>query len=146
MLTEGRRGWLGLLQGGSSLSGSSSASEVCRKWISQRWVVVLVLGGLRAPLMMATATHCHREIGRRGEIHIEERKGEVQRGSRGRWSTMTETFTVYPSSGGVPRAQQPREGNGVIGLVLWVERRGAGGKNGVQGKARTAPEGFILRR
>jgi hypothetical protein len=118
VLTEGRRGWLGLLQGGGGLSGRSSASEAFRKWISQRWVVMLVLDGLRAPLTMATATCCHRENGRQGEVQIKERKGEVQRGSRGRWSTTTETFTVYPSSGGVPRAQQPREGIGLVGLVL----------------------------
>jgi hypothetical protein len=98
------------------------------KRISQRWVVVLILDGLRAPLTMATATGCHRENGGLGEIQIEERKEEVQRGSRERWSTTTTTFTVYPSSGGDPRAQQPREGDGVIGLVLWVERRGVGGR------------------
>jgi hypothetical protein len=58
----------------------------------------------------------------------------------------TETFAVYPSSGGIPRAQQPREGIGLVGLVLWVERRRAGGENGVQGKAQAVPEVFIPRR
>jgi hypothetical protein len=77
MLTEGRRGWLGLLQGGSGLPGSSSASEACRKWILQRWVVVLVLNGLWAPLMMETTMGCHRENRGLGEIQIKERKGEV---------------------------------------------------------------------
>jgi hypothetical protein len=124
MLTEGRRGWLGLLQGGGGLLGSSSTSEACRKWILQRWVVVLVLDNLRAPLTMAMTMGCHRENGGLGEIQIEERKGEVQRGSRERWSMATATFTVYPSSGGDPRARQPRERDGVVGLVLWVERRG----------------------
>jgi hypothetical protein len=75
------------------------------KWILQRWVVVLVLDGLQPPLTMATSTGCHRESGGPGEIQFEERKGEVQRGSRERWSTTTATFTVYPSSSGDPRAQ-----------------------------------------
>jgi hypothetical protein len=118
MLTEGRRGWLGLLQGGGGLPGSSSVSKTYRKWILQRWVVVLIRDGLRAPLMMAMTTGCHRENGGLGEIKIEERKGEVQRGSRERWSTTTATFTVYPSFGSDPRARQPREGDGVVGLVL----------------------------
>jgi hypothetical protein len=58
----------------------------------------------------------------------------MQRGNRGRWSTTTETFAVYPSSGGVPQAQQPREGIGLVGLVLWVERRGAGGRMASRGR------------
>jgi hypothetical protein len=105
MLTEGRRGWLGLLQGGGGLPGSSSASETYRKWILQRWVVVLICDGVWAPLMMATTTGCHRENGGLGEIQIEERKREVQRGSIERWSTTTATFTVYPSFSGDPRAR-----------------------------------------
>jgi hypothetical protein len=52
----------------------------------------------------------------------------MQRESRGRWSTSTETFSVYPCSGDVPQAQQPREWMGFIGGVLWVERRGARGR------------------
>jgi hypothetical protein len=83
-------------------------------------VVVLVRDGLRASLKMATTTGCYRENEGLGEIQIEERKGEVQRGSRGRWSTTTETFTIYPSSDGAPRARQPGEGDGVVGVVLWV--------------------------
>jgi hypothetical protein len=82
VLTEGRRGWLGLLQGGGGLSGSSSASETCRKWILQRRVVVLIRDGLRASLKMAMTTGCYRENEGLGEIQIEERKEEMQRGSR----------------------------------------------------------------
>jgi hypothetical protein len=52
----------------------------------------------------------------------------VQGESRERDSASTETFTVYPCSGGVPRAQQPGEWMGFVGGVLWVERRGAGGR------------------
>jgi hypothetical protein len=84
--------------------------------------------------MMAMTTGYHRENGGLGEIQIEERKGEVQRGSRERWLTTTATFTIYPSSSGDPRAQQPREGDGVIGLVLWVERRGAGERMASRGR------------
>jgi hypothetical protein len=47
-------------------------------------VVVLVLDGLQVLLTMATAMGCHRENGGLVEIQIEERKGEVQRGSRER--------------------------------------------------------------
>jgi hypothetical protein len=54
-------------------------SETCRKWILQRRVVVLVRDGLRAPLMMAMTTGCYRENEGLGEIHIKERKGELQR-------------------------------------------------------------------
>jgi hypothetical protein len=61
-------------------------------------VVVLVLDSLRVPLTMATAMGFHRENGGLGEIQIEERKEEVQRGSRERRFTTTATFTVYPSS------------------------------------------------
>jgi hypothetical protein len=58
----------------------------------------------------------------------------MQRGSRGRWSTMTETFAVYPCSGDVPRAQRPKEWIGLVGLGLWVERRGAGGRMASRGR------------
>jgi hypothetical protein len=58
----------------------------------------------------------------------------MQSGSRGSWSTTTETFAVYPSSGGVPQAQQPREGIGLVGLVLWVDRRGAGERMASRGR------------
>jgi hypothetical protein len=84
--------------------------------------------------MMAMTTGCHRENGGLGEIQIEERKGEVQRGSRERWSTTTATFTVYPSSSGDPRDWLPRKGDGVIGLVLWVERRGTGERMASRGR------------
>jgi hypothetical protein len=47
---------------------------------------------------------------------------------------MTETFIVYPCSGDVPQAQQPREWMGLIGVVLWVERRGAGGRMASRGR------------
>jgi hypothetical protein len=97
-------------------------------------VVVLVLDGLQIPLTMATATGFHRENGGLGEIQIRERKGELQRGRRVRRSTMTATFTVYLSSGDDPRAQQPREGDGVIGFILWVERRGVGRKMASRGR------------
>jgi hypothetical protein len=70
VLTEGHRGRLGLLQGGGGLPGSSSASETCRKWILQWWVVVLVRDSLRAPLKMATTTGCYRENEGLGEIPI----------------------------------------------------------------------------
>jgi hypothetical protein len=84
--------------------------------------------------MMVTTTGCHRENGGLGEIQIEERKREVQRGSIERWSMTTATFTVYPSFGGDPRARQPREGDRVIGLVLWVERRGVRGRMASRGR------------
>jgi hypothetical protein len=105
-------------------------------------VVVLVLDGFRAPLTMATATGCHRESGGLGEIQFEERKGEVQRGSRERWSMTTATFIVYPSSGGDPRAQQPREGDGVVGFALWVERRGVGRR--MSSRGRLGPFQWVL--
>jgi hypothetical protein len=47
-------------------------------------VVVLVLDDLWVPLAMVMATGCHRGNGGLGEIQKEERKGEVQRGSRER--------------------------------------------------------------
>jgi hypothetical protein len=47
---------------------------------------------------------------------------------------MTETFAVYPCSGSVPRAQQPGEWMGLIGGVLWVERREAGGRMASKGR------------
>jgi hypothetical protein len=47
---------------------------------------------------------------------------------------MTTTFTVYPSSGDDPRAQRPKEEDGVIGFVLWVERRGVGRKMASRGR------------
>jgi hypothetical protein len=83
---------------------------------------------------MATTTGCCRENKGLGEIQIKERKGEVQRGSREGWSMATATFTVYPSSGDDPRARQPREGDGVFSLVLWVERRGAGERMASRGR------------
>jgi hypothetical protein len=83
---------------------------------------------------MATTTGCCRENEGLGEIQIKERKGEVQRGSREGWSMATATFTVYPSSGDDPRARQPREGDGVFSLVLWVERRGAGERMASRGR------------
>jgi hypothetical protein len=58
----------------------------------------------------------------------------MQGESRGRWSTSTETFAVYPYSGDVPRAQQPGEWMGFVGGVLWVERRGAGGRMASRGR------------
>jgi hypothetical protein len=70
VLTEGRRGWLGLLQGGGGLSGNSSASETCRKQILQWRAVVLVRDGLRAPLKMATTMRCQRGNGVQGEVQI----------------------------------------------------------------------------
>jgi hypothetical protein len=47
---------------------------------------------------------------------------------------MTETFAVYPCSGSVPRAQQPGEWMGLVGGVLWVERREAGGRMASKGR------------
>jgi hypothetical protein len=73
------------------------------------------------------------------------KKRKMQRESRGRWSTTTETFVVYPFSGDVPRAQQPEEWMGLIGVVLWVERRGARGRMVSRGRVWTDPEGFIPR-
>jgi hypothetical protein len=70
----------------------------------------------------------------------------MQRESRGRWSTTTETFAVYPCSSDIPQAQQPGEWIGLIGLVLWVERRGARGRMASRGRVWTIPEGFIPRR
>jgi hypothetical protein len=69
----------------------------------------------------------------------------MQEEGRGRWSTMTETFAVYPCSGDDPRAQQPGEWMGLIGVVLWVERRGAGGRMASRERVWTDPEGFIPR-
>jgi hypothetical protein len=71
------------------------------------------------------------------------KKRKMQRESRGRWSTTTETFVVYPCSGDVPQAQQPEEWMGLVGMVLWVERRGAGGRMASRGRVWTDPEGFI---
>jgi hypothetical protein len=59
-LTEGRRVRLGSMQGGGGLPRGRSAFEACRKKVSRLVVVVLILDGLRVPLMMATATGCHR--------------------------------------------------------------------------------------
>jgi hypothetical protein len=58
----------------------------------------------------------------------------MQRESRGRWSTSTKTFSIYPCFGDVPRAQQPEEWMGFIGGMLWVERRGAGGRMASRGR------------
>jgi hypothetical protein len=58
----------------------------------------------------------------------------MQRESRGRWSTSTETFFVYPCSDDIPRAQQPGEWMGFVGGVLWVEKRGAGGRMASRGR------------
>jgi hypothetical protein len=58
----------------------------------------------------------------------------VQGESRERGSALTKTFTVYPCSGGVPRAQWPGEWMGFIGGVLWVERRGAGRRMASRGE------------
>jgi hypothetical protein len=56
------------------------------------------------------------------------------RESRGRWSMSTETFSVYHCFGDIPRAQHPREWMGFLGGVLWVERRGAGGRMASRGR------------
>jgi hypothetical protein len=58
----------------------------------------------------------------------------MHRESRGRWSMSIETFSVYPCSGDVPRAQQPEEWMGFVSGVLWVERRGAGGRMASRGR------------
>jgi hypothetical protein len=58
----------------------------------------------------------------------------VQGESRGRWSTSTETFAVYPWSSDIPQAQQPGEWMGFVGGVLWVERRGAGVRMASRGR------------
>jgi hypothetical protein len=64
-----------------------------------------------------------------GEVQIYQRRRIVQGESRERDSASTETFAVYPYSGGVPRAQHPEEWTGFVSGVLWEERGWE--KNGV---------------
>jgi hypothetical protein len=79
-LTEGRRGWLGWLQGGGGLSEVSSASKACRRRCSRWCVVVLVRVVLgfhqrwRCPRAAREETRCRvRFRSSRGRVGCRER-------------------------------------------------------------------------
>jgi hypothetical protein len=67
---------------------------------------------------MATPSCCQRRNKWQGEVQIWQKKRGMQGESRERDSASAETFTVYPCSGDVPRAQQLREWMGLASVVF----------------------------
>jgi hypothetical protein len=93
---------------------------------------------------MATSKCYQRGNGVQGEVQIWEKKGKMQREDRGRWSTSTETFAVYPAPAKFLELNSP---GGRLGSSVWFSGwRGEGlGKNGVQRKVLAGLVGFIPR-